>query len=56
MLKEENILAPDFEMFRDAVAAYLSPEDRKIYAVPAVWDEIKLKAAEFAAELEKNNG
>ena len=43
-------------MFRDAVAAYLSPEDRKIYAVPAVWDEIKLKAAEFAAELEKNNG
>ena len=52
----ENILAPGFEMFRDAVAAYLAPEDRKVYAVPAVWDEIKLKAADFVEELEKNNG
>ncbi len=52
----ENILAPGFEIFRDAVAAYLAPEDRKIYAVPAVWDEIKLKAADFVTELEKNNG
>jgi len=52
----ERILEPDFETFRDAVAAYLAPEDRKTYAVPAVWDEIKLKAAEFAGELEKRNG
>ena len=52
----ENILEPGFERFRDAVAAYLAPEDLKVYSVPAVWDEIKLKAAEFVAELEKNNG
>lgn len=52
----ENILEPGFELFRDAVAAYLTPEDRKIYTLPGVWDEIKLKAADFAAELEKNNG
>lgn len=51
-----NILEPDFEMFRDAVAAYLSPEDGKAYAVPAVWDEVKLKAAEFVGELERANG
>lgn len=52
----ENILEPGFEIFRDTVAAYLAPEDRKVYAVPSVWDEIKLKAADFVAELEKNNG
>jgi hypothetical protein len=51
-----NILAPDFEMFRDAVAAYLAPEDRNAYTAPGVWDEIKLKAAEFVAELEQANG
>jgi len=51
-----NILEPGFEMFRDAVVSYLAPEDRKVYAVPSVWDEIKLKAADFVGELEKNNG
>lgn len=52
----ESILEPDFEIFRDVVAAYLAPEDRKVYSAPAVWDEIKLKAADFVAELEKSNG
>ena len=52
----ESILEPGYEMFRDAVAAYLAPGDRKVYSVPAVWEEIKLKAADFAAELEKNKG
>ena len=47
----ENILEPDFETFRDVVAAYLAPEDRKLYADPGAWDEIKLKAAAFVGEL-----
>jgi len=47
----ENILEPGFELFRDTVAAYLAPEDRKIYASCGVWDEIKLKAAAFVEEL-----
>jgi len=53
---KEKILEPGFELFRDSVAAYLAPEDRKIYSVPSVWDGIKLKAAEFVGELKKNNG
>lgn len=53
---KENILEPGFEIFRDAVAAYLAPEDRKIYSMPSVWEEIKLKAADFVDELKKNNG
>jgi hypothetical protein len=47
----ENILEPGFELFRDVVAAYLAPEDRKVYSAPGVWDEIKLKAADFVEEL-----
>ncbi|MCX5786023.1 MAG: nucleotidyl transferase AbiEii/AbiGii toxin family protein [Elusimicrobia bacterium] len=53
---KEKIFEPGFEIFRDSVAAYLAPEDRKIYSVPSVWDEIKLKAADFVDELKKNNG
>jgi len=52
----ERILEPDFKMFRDTVAAYLAAEDQGTYAEPAAWDEVKLKAAEFVGELEKNNG
>jgi len=51
-----NILEPDFEMFRDVVAAYLAPEDRRVYEAPGVWDEIKLKAAAFVEELGDANG
>lgn len=49
----ESILEPDFEMFRDSVAAYLSPEHRDMYAAPQAWDEIKLKAADFVEELDE---
>lgn len=52
----EAILAPGYELFRDAVAAYLAPQDQARYARPEAWDEIKLKAAEFVAELEKADG
>jgi hypothetical protein len=52
----ENILVPEFEMFRDVVAAYLAPEDRKVYSAPEMWDEIKLKAAAFIEELGDANG
>ncbi|HBA59375.1 MAG TPA: hypothetical protein DCZ92_00855 [Elusimicrobia bacterium] len=50
------ILEPSFEMFRDVVAGYLAAQDQAVYAVPAMWDEIKLKAADFVTELEKSNG
>jgi len=43
-------------MFRDVVAGYLAAQDQAVYAVPAMWDEIKLKAADFVTELEKSNG
>lgn len=50
------VLAPGFEVFRDAVCSYLAPADSVVYSRPEVWDEIKLKAADFIAELERANG
>lgn len=52
---KESVLSPGFEMFRDAVAAYLSPEDGAMYAAPEAWDEVKLKAAGFVEELYEAN-
>ncbi len=43
----ENVFSISYEEFRDAVVSYLSEEDQVIYGNPAVWDEIKLKTAEF---------
>lgn len=54
-LVHANILEPGFELFRDAVAAYLAPADRDYYSTPAMWDEIKLKAADFVEELADAN-
>jgi len=48
---KESVLEPGFELFRDAVAAYLAPGDRKMYLAPEAWDEVKLKAAAFVEEL-----
>lgn len=47
----ENILEISFDQFRDTVVSYLSAEDQKIYDSPRIWDEIKLKTADFIGEL-----
>lgn len=43
----QNLYEVTFEQFRDTVLDYLTPEDRGVYGSAAVWDEIKLKVAEF---------
>ena len=48
-----NIFAIEFEQFRDTVLAYLAPEDRVVYASAGVWDEVKLKTANFLEEFRK---
>lgn len=47
----DNIFSVGFPQFRDTVVAYLEAEDQKAYSSPAVWDEIKLRAAHFIEEL-----
>jgi len=49
----QNIFAIEFEQFRDTVLAYLAPEDQAVYASAAVWDEVKLKTANFLEEFQK---
>jgi hypothetical protein len=51
----ELIISVDFTLFNDVVATYLSDEDRKIYASPIAWEEIKMKTISFIEELEKIN-
>lgn len=48
---KESVLEPGYETFRDAVAAYLSAQDRVQYSTREAWDEVKLKAAAFVEEL-----
>lgn len=50
-----NIFEINFEQFRDTVISYLSAEDQGLYNLPPIWDEIKLKAANFIEELQKDN-
>ena len=49
----QNIFPISFEQFRDTVLAYLAPEDQAVYASAAVWDEVKLKTANFLEEFQK---
>jgi predicted nucleotidyltransferase component of viral defense system len=49
----QNIFPIEFEQFRDTVLAYLAPEDQAVYASAAVWDEVKLKTANFLEEFQK---
>lgn len=46
----ENIFLVDFPQFRDTVVAYLEADDQKTYSSSAVWDEIKIKVADFLEE------
>ncbi|MDP2923614.1 MAG: nucleotidyl transferase AbiEii/AbiGii toxin family protein [Candidatus Omnitrophota bacterium] len=47
----ENIFEVSFEQFSDTVLSYLSKEDVQQYNSAKVWDEIKLKTADFIKEL-----
>lgn len=52
----DNIFEISFVQFRDSVLSYLNPEDRASYESTDSWDEIKLKTANFIAELRGNDG
>jgi predicted nucleotidyltransferase component of viral defense system len=39
----ERIFSIELEEYRDAVVAYLSPDDQPTYESPALWDEIRLQ-------------
>jgi hypothetical protein len=49
----ENIFKINYEQFRDTVVSYLSKEDQEMYNSQSLWDEIKLKTANFIEELQK---
>lgn len=49
----ENIFEVGFKQFRDTVLSYFSSEEQELYNSAALWDEIKLKAANFIEELGK---
>lgn len=46
----DNIFLVEFLQFRDSVVAYLELDDQKAYSSPEVWDEIKLKTANYLEE------
>lgn len=47
----ENVFEVGFKQFQDTVIAYLSVEDQIVYDSSPLWDEIKLKAANFIEEI-----
>ncbi len=49
----DNVFEVSFEQFRDTVGSYLAPDDRAVYDSAPLWDEMKLKTAQFIEELGK---
>jgi len=49
----ENVLEMSFEQFRDTVLSYLSSEEQAMYNSSSLWDEVKLKVANFIEEIRK---
>ncbi len=49
----DNVFEVSFEQFRDTVGSYLAPDDRGVYDSAPLWDEMKLKTAQFIEELGK---
>lgn len=49
----ENVFEISFEQFRDTVISYLSSEDQAMYNSSSLWDEVKLKVANFIEEIRK---
>jgi predicted nucleotidyltransferase component of viral defense system len=46
----DNIFLVEHLQFRDSVVSYLEADDQKAYSSSSVWDEIKLKTADFLEE------
>ncbi len=46
----DNIFLVEYLQFRDSVVTYLEADDQKAYSSSSVWDEIKLKTANFLEE------
>lgn len=49
-----NIFHITFEQFRDMVVCYLSPQDQSVYNSASLWDEVKLKTADFIEEIKNH--
>lgn len=49
----KNLFTISFEQFRDTVVSYLSAEDQPVYNSALLWDEIRLKAADFIDEVKR---
>jgi len=49
----ENVFEVSFNHFRDTVISYLAPEDQSVYDSSTLWDEIKLKVANFIDEIRR---
>lgn len=49
----ENVFEISFDRFRDTVISYLSLEDQTVYNSESIWDEVKLKVANFIDTLKK---
>ncbi len=43
----ERVFEAEFELFRDTVVEYLSPEDQGTYGNASAWEEVKLTVAQF---------
>jgi len=52
----ENVFEIGFDRFRDTVVSYLSLEDQVMYNSSAVWDEIKIRVANFIEGLKEKYG
>ena len=52
----DNVFEISFERFHDTVISYLSSEDQRAYDLSSIWDEIKLKTANFIDEIRRRNG
>lgn len=50
-IAHDNIYQVGFIQFRDTVVNYLEDEDKRAFSSPEIWDEIKLKTANFLEEL-----
>lgn len=50
----ERVFEADFELFRDSVVEYLSPEDKGAYGNASAWEEVKLTVAGFLEGVREN--
>ena len=51
----DNIFEISFEQFRDTVTAYLSAEDQDVYNKESMWEEVKIRVAQFIEELREHH-